>query len=114
MANFYGVGFMKDAKLFMDGLDEKSRNKVYNIRKAQHIKDEDVFKKIDPEIWEFRTLYNKRTIRLQAFWDKSDNKETIVIATHGFFKKTSKTPKSEIERAKEMRNKYFKLKNDQL
>ena len=35
-----------------------------------------------------------------AFWDKSDNTETLVVATHGMIKKTDKTPKAEIEKAK--------------
>ncbi|MCF8338884.1 MAG: type II toxin-antitoxin system RelE/ParE family toxin, partial [Bacteroidales bacterium] len=37
--------------------------------------------------------------RLLAFWDRSDHKDTLVIATHGFIKKSQKTPKSEIDRA---------------
>jgi hypothetical protein len=46
-------------------------------------------------------------IRLLAFWDKSDNKETLVIATHGFIKNTDKVPRSEIKRAEKLREKYF-------
>lgn len=37
-------------------------------------------------------------------------KETLVVATHGFNKKTQKTPKSEIEKAEEIRKQYFKEK----
>jgi len=50
-------------------------------------------------------------IRLLAFWDKEDSKETLVVATHGFIKKTQKTPKNEIEKAEHMRLEYFKFKN---
>jgi hypothetical protein len=46
-----------------------------------------------------------------AFWDKSDNKETLVIATHGFIKKVDKVPINEIERAERLRDKYFKNKS---
>ena len=58
-------------------------------------------------IWEFRTLYKKTQYRLLAFWDKEDKNETLVIATHGFVKKTSKVSKSEIEKAEDIRTKYF-------
>jgi hypothetical protein len=49
-------------------------------------------------------------IRLLAFWDKSDNKETLVIATHGFIKKIDKVPANEIERAVRLKDKYFNNK----
>ena len=49
-------------------------------------------------------------IRLLAFWDKSDNKKTLVIATHGFVKKVEKVPKNEIEKAMRLRDKYFDSK----
>ena len=39
---------------------------------------------------------------------KPKKTETIVVATHGFIKKTQKTPKSEIERAEKIREQYFK------
>jgi len=46
-------------------------------------------------------------LRVLAFWDKRDKRHTLVLATNGFIKKTQKTPKSEIERAERIRNKYF-------
>lgn len=46
-------------------------------------------------------------IRLLAFWDKIDNKETLVIATHGFIKKVNKVPANQINRAENLREKYF-------
>jgi len=56
-------------------------------------------------------LYKKKQYRLFAFWDKTDNKVTIVIATHGILKKTQKTPKKEIDKATDLMNKYFESKN---
>ena len=41
---------------------------------------------------------------------KTDNKETLVIATHGFVKKSDKVPKKEIERAVRLKEKYFENK----
>jgi hypothetical protein len=65
---------------------------------------------LQEEIWEFRTRYAGKQIRLLAFWDKTDNKETLVIATHGFIKKVDKVPAKEIERAENLRKKYFEEK----
>jgi phage-related protein len=45
---------------------------------------------------------------LLAFWDKRDKSETLVIATHGFIKKTQKTPKDEIKKARQIMELYFK------
>lgn len=48
--------------------------------------------------------------RMLAFWDKSDSKNTLVVATHGFIKKTSKVPEIEIKKAKQLRIHYFEGK----
>lgn len=107
----FSVEFLEPVLEFLESLDQKTKEKVlYNIWKSRSVNDNDLFKKLDGEIWEFRTLYKKQYLRLFAFWDKSNNKDTIVISTHGFFKKTSKTPKAEIERAESLREKYFNEK----
>lgn len=67
-------------------------------------------RKLKDDIWEFRTLYRGLQYRLLAFWDKSSNKETLVISTHGFIKKKSKVPENEIQRAIRIRTKYFEDK----
>ena len=81
------------------------------IDKAKVKTDNILFKKINSDIWEFRTLFNRKQYRLFAFWDKTDKKITVVIATHGIIKKTQKTPKKEIEKATELMKKYFEIKN---
>lgn len=48
--------------------------------------------------------------RLFAFWDKEDKTETLVFATHGIVKKTSKVDKAEIDKADKIRQQYFKDK----
>lgn len=107
MRNFEEILYMPEAENFIRSLDKKARTKVlYNISKAQYIKDPELFKKLDSEIWEFRTIYNKACYRLLAFWDKKTNK--VVVCTHGFFKKTQKTPSQEIERAEQLRTEYIK------
>ena len=108
----FRVEFLEEAKEFLDGLDEKTRNKVvYNVWKARSVNDKELFKKLQDEIWEFRTKYNKAYYRLFAFWDKTDKNDTVVISTHGLIKKTDKIPKSEIDRAEKLREKYFNEKN---
>lgn len=108
----FRVEFLEEAKEFLDSLDEKTRNKVvYNIWKARSVNDKELFKKLQDEIWEFRTKYNKAYYRLFAFWEKTDKNDTVVISTHGLIKKTDKIPKSEIERAEKLREKYFNEKN---
>jgi phage-related protein len=107
----FTVEFLEPAFEFLKSLDQKSKEKVlYNIWKSRSVNDNELFKKLDGEIWEFRTLYNKQCIRLFAFWDKSDKQDTVVISTHGIIKKTDKTPKVEIERAESLRVKYFNEK----
>lgn len=108
----FEVVFLTEAREFLLAIDGKSRDKViFNIDKAKIKTDNELFKKLKGEIWEFRTLYNKTHFRLFAFWDKEDNKETLVLTTHGIIKKTDKTPEKEIEKAEKIRMKYFELKN---
>ncbi|MCD4694910.1 MAG: type II toxin-antitoxin system RelE/ParE family toxin [Bacteroidales bacterium] len=42
-----------------------------------------------------------------SFFDTEEPNDPLIIVTHGFKKKTNKTPKKEIERAKKFRNNYF-------
>ena len=110
----FEVELLPDAIEFLENLDEKVRDKIYyNIRKSQIVNDNELFKKLNELVWEFRILYNGKSYRLFSFWDKSDLKETLVIATHGILKKTQKTPSKEIHKAEEIRKIYLenKLKN---
>ena len=104
----FDIVFLEEAFAFLKVLDRKHSEKiVYNIRKAQTANDPELFKKLTEEIWEFRTIYGGLQYRLLAFWDKTNSKNTLVISTHGFIKKRSKVPDNEIERAKQLRLKYF-------
>jgi len=108
MIERFKVLFLKEAMDFLEDLDDKAREKIlFNIRKAQVINDKELFKKLTNEIWEFRTLYSKTYYRLFAFWDKSDQTDTIVISTHGIIKKSDKTLKGDIEKAEKLRKLYF-------
>ena len=110
--NNFKVTFLTEARDFLLTIDEKSRDKIiFNIDKAKIKNNNELFKKLKGEIWEFRTLYNKTYYRIFAFWDKTEKIETLVLATHGIIKKTGKTPEKEIEKAENIRLRYFDLKN---
>lgn len=52
----FQVKFLEEAKEFLDKLDDKTREKIfYNIWKSTSINDKELFKKLEGEIWEFRT-----------------------------------------------------------
>lgn len=58
MRHKFEVVFLEEAIDFIDGLDEKSRNKVfYNIDKSKLVNDPKLFKKLEGEIWYFRTKF---------------------------------------------------------
>ena len=108
MEKQFSIIFLEEVLEYLKTLETKHSEKIiYNIRKSQSKNDPELFKKLEEDIWEFRTLYQKFKYRLLAFWDKTDSENTLVIATNGFIKKQSKVPKNEIERAKRMRDIYF-------
>ncbi|MCC5945771.1 MAG: type II toxin-antitoxin system RelE/ParE family toxin [Bernardetiaceae bacterium] len=108
----FEVVFLDEALSFLQEIDKKHAKKIlYNIRKVQTEQDAGLLKKLNNDIWEFRTLYQGLQYRLLAFWDKSSDSETLVVATHGFIKKDSKVPSNEIDKAIQMRVKYFNKKD---
>ena len=105
---YFETIFLEDANEFIAKLDSKTVKKIfYNIDLAEQTNDPRLFKKLKNDIWEFRTKYSRSQIRLLAFWDKTDNKETLVVATNGFIKKVDKVPGKEIDRAINLMEKYF-------
>lgn len=108
---YFETKFLEEADKFISTLDLKAIAKVlYNIDLAEKNQDPRLFKKLKDDIWEFRTKFNGLQIRFLAFWDKTDNKETLVFATHGFVKKVDKVSAKEIERANKIRLNYFENK----
>lgn len=111
MKERFEIKFLEEASEFLDKLEEKARDKIiYNIDYVKFRNEKERFKKLSDEIWEFRTLFKKKYYRLFAFWDKTSKVETLVIATHGIIKKSKKTPKSDIQKAENIRNQYLKIK----
>lgn len=108
MKTFFEVILLEEAMEFVDSLDKKSRLKIlYNMDRAKLTNDPKLFKKLEDDIWELRTVYGGLQYRLLAFWDKTGKTETLVISTHGIIKKVDKVPKKEIEKAKRIRKDYF-------
>jgi phage-related protein len=107
----FEVKFLAEAVEFLDLLDGKVRDKIiYNITKAQFSTNKELFKKLNEEIWEFRTLYQSIAYRVFAFWDKSEKNRAVVILTHGLIKKTEKTPKADLVKSQRLRKIYFENK----
>jgi phage-related protein len=108
---YFETRFLEEADKFIAGLDSKTVKKIfYNIDLAEQTNDPKLLKKLQNDIWEFRTKFSGLQIRLLAFWDKTDNKETLVVATHGFIKKVDKVSKNEIDRAVRLKDNYFNNK----
>ncbi len=62
-------------------------------------------------IYEFRERDNEKFYRFFAFGDSESKPKTLILCTHGFDKKTNKTPKTEIDRAARIKEQYLKIKN---
>ena len=110
--NQFEVVYMDEAIEFIDSLPMDAQKKIYyNADKVSNgLGSSELFKKLDgvSDLWEFRTLYNGLQYRLLAFWD--EKKKRLVVATHGFVKKTWKVPAKEIARAEALRKKYYESK----
>ena len=112
MLKRFETRFLVEAYEFIEKQKPKAIQKIFqNIRRAEIQTDPKFFKKLTNEIWEFRTLYDGMKYRLLAFWDKDDKTNTIVFASHGIVKKTSKISPQEINKAEKIRITYFKNKN---
>jgi phage-related protein len=61
------------------------------------------FSHIEDGVFEIRIKSGSDIYRIFSFFDEGK----LVILLHGFTKKTQKLPRREIERAKELRRKYY-------
>ena len=111
MAVFYDEpSGTEPAKEFLDGLDAKMFAKM--IRAIEIIKTggtsvrEPYSKHLDDGIFEVRAQIGSDISRILYFFFAGRR----FILTHGFIKKTQKTPPSEIERAKKYRAEYLSRK----
>ncbi len=106
--NRFQIIFLKEAREFILEIDYKAKSKIQlTLKKALLSNDVSCFKKIDQDIWEFRTKFKRMQYRLFAFWDKRDSLNTLVICTHGIIKRRSKIPRKEIDKARNTKREYF-------
>lgn len=93
---------------FLLGLDKKLKAKITAIitRFADlgKIVNSEHFKKVEGDFWEFKH-YQTRIIMYYC-------EQGHIALTNGFIKKTKKTPKSEIERAKRIKTEYDKIREE--
>lgn len=72
---------------------------------------ENLSKHLDDGIFELRISLREKSVRNLYFFQKGAK----IIITHGFIKKSQKTPRKEIEKAKELRKSYnMRLRYDKL
>lgn len=93
---------------FLDSLSGKVAQKVtwvLNLLEDLDVVPSSYFKKLvgTEEIWECRIQFGSNAYRIFCFF--ADNSE--VMLTHGFIKKSQKTPKSEIDRAEAYRRDFL-------
>ncbi len=105
------VILLKQAEDFLDNIEEAARKKLFiSMRKTKERIFGDWFKKMigTDDIYEFKADNKGKFYRLFAFWDSRGERQTLIVCTHGLIKKTNKTPKSEINKAEEIRKNYYK------
>ena len=92
---------------FLDALPGKAARKVVWVlslaEDLQRIPEHYFCKLADTnDIWEFRVRAGLNIFRIFAFWD-----EHRIILTHGFIKKTQKTPSVQIRMAENFKKDYL-------
>ena len=100
----------KPFKEFIFSLSIRERAKVFETidyfieLKNQNLPiKESLSKHLEDGIFELRIAFAKKVARSVYFYQKGAK----IILTHGFIKKTKKTPRKEIERAKDIRGYYL-------
>ena len=97
------------ARDFLDSLPGKAAQKitwVLRLLEDMNIVPSSYFKKLlgTQEIWECRIQLGSNAYRILCFFTEN----SVVVLTHGFVKKTQKTPKAEIEKAETYRKDFLK------
>lgn len=106
----FDIKLLEDALDFLKSLDEKVRKRVLkDMDKSRYELNNSVFKKLgNTGFWEIRTSYMRIEYRLLAFWDVTT--KSMVVATHGFVKKSMKIPENEYVRARNIQAQYYEDK----
>jgi phage-related protein len=105
------IELLPEAEDFVDNIEVTARKKLfYAIRKTKMRLFGNWFEKMKGSngIFEFRVREFGKYYRLFAFWDNKNERQTLIVCTHGIIKKSNKTPKKEIGKAEKIKNQYFK------
>jgi phage-related protein len=101
------VRLLHDAEEYFAGLDKKTKEKfLRSFEKTEMGTKGKWFEPLSGSngIWEFRIRDQYHFYRMLAFWDKTESSNTLILGTHGFNKKTNKTPKQEIQKAEKLKS----------
>ena len=96
---------------FLDSLPGKVAQKIawmLRLLEDLEIVPATYFKKLvnTEDIWGCRIQYGSHIYRIFCFFDS----HALIVLTHGFEKKSMKTPRQEIERAESYRREYLNRK----
>lgn len=95
------------AQSYLDSLDKRLRSKTLRtiafLESKGHLIGEPESKHLEDGIFELRTTMGDNTGRVLYFFCIGNR----AVLTHGFKKKTQRTPRREIERAKRYRADYL-------
>ena len=99
----FATDFILDLMESNESEFEKLISAIDRIRDHGVPINEQKFKKLEPGLFEIKS----GPTRLLCFFDGNDQSgNTRLVITHGFWKKTNRTPMSEIEHARTMREQY--------
>ena len=96
-------------KRFYDALSQQEKDKVDRVLMLMHSDGRmpvHFIKYLEDYIYELRVSVPNRELRVLFFYDGN----TLVVLVNCFVKKTQKTPRSEIEKAKSLRRQYYEEK----
>lgn len=100
-------GYFKE---FLNSLDARTQDKILYVLMLLETQDRipvKFMRLIDEGLYELRIEYQSNIYRIFFCFDGG----RIVILFNGFQKKSGKTPKKEIEKAKILRKEYYGSKN---
>jgi len=104
------IVFLEEAEHYFGVLPEKVKDKfTYNFTKTILGYKGEWFEKLKSTsgLFEFRVRDEVKFYRIFAFWDGTGTEKTLIVATHGFDKKSNKTPPKEIAKAEQIKKNYF-------
>jgi len=102
------VQLLDEATNYFDEINDRVKAKFFkSFEKVETGLKGDWFKHLEDGIWEFKERDSQKFYRIFAFWDSTQEKQTLIVGTHGYNKKSNKTPRKEINKAKQLRAKYY-------